>query len=108
MFERRLVHECPDAEVGQEQTVEILTGQVRDAATKHDASATETGLQFGQDCFDGPPLRVEIGQLNRWRFARIQNRAEKAVLFAALLYNWSSNHKWSFTKKPWERKRIDR
>ena len=77
------MHECPDAEVGQEQTVEILTGQVRDAAAKHDARATETGLQFGQDCFDGPPLGVKIGQLNRRRFARIQNRAEKAVLFSA-------------------------
>ena len=27
------------------------------------------------------------------------------LLFCALLYNWSNNHKWSFTKKPWERKR---
>src|SRR5438067_9897112 len=28
------------------------------------------------------------------------------LLFCALLYNWSYHHKWSFTKKPWERKQT--
>jgi hypothetical protein len=47
LFERRFVHEGSDTEVGQEQSPEILTGQIRSATAKHDSCATKTRLEFG-------------------------------------------------------------
>lgn len=83
-LERRVVHESAYPEVRQQQTVEVLTGQFRNAAAKHHARAAKSGLELSEDRFDRSSSSVQVGQLDGRCLPRIHDRAEKTVLLPSV------------------------
>ena len=56
------MHELADCEVGHEEAVEFLDGEIGSAASQYDPGAAQVGFQFVESGFDLPALLIEGGE----------------------------------------------
>src|SRR5882724_374197 len=75
-------HFVADAEVSQQQTVDILLDQIGCGASEQQLGSSDAYLQLVEHRFDGPPPAVEQRQFHRRRAAMIEDGGDEPVLFA--------------------------
>src|SRR5947207_3025340 len=63
----------------QKEAEHILPHEFGEFASEHDIAATQMRLDLIESGLDGPTLRVEPRELERWRLARIENVRDQTV-----------------------------
>jgi len=72
-FERGLVHQTADGEVGHHEAVELLAHKIGGFAAKHDLGAAQMGLEFVEGSFDLPAFVIEGSKFFGWGLAGIED-----------------------------------
>ncbi len=65
-----LVHQASQGEVGEQQAVQLLLGEVRPAAAQHQPPTGQADLQLGEGALALPALVIQGRQLRRGRRGR--------------------------------------
>ncbi|CAN5872492.1 hypothetical protein BH23GEM5_BH23GEM5_17970 [soil metagenome] len=78
--QRRLVHQPPDREVGQQQTPRLLTDELGRLAAQHPLPALQVRLELVERRQGLPALMIQFGQLECGRVIRFQEVGDQAIL----------------------------
>ena len=73
------MHQTADGEVGQQQSVELLSHQIRRLAAQDDFSPTQVGLQLIECSFDIPPQMIQRREFPGWRLIWVEDGCHEPV-----------------------------
>src|ERR1019366_1375481 len=77
--QRGFVHEATDCEMRRQQTVELLSYQVRRLAPQNDARSPQMSLEFVECGFDFPTFVIDRRQFGSRRQFVVEDRGRQAI-----------------------------